>query len=55
MFETEIEEHQGFERDKIKTKTIIDFDTYQPNESLRNEVSVDSENWVRNIYAKINT
>ena len=23
--------------------------------SLRNKVSVDSDNWVRNIYAKINT
>ena len=25
-------------RRKVKAKTIIDFDTYSPNESLRNEV-----------------
>ena len=56
MFEMEIEEeHQGLEGEKVKTKTIIDFDTYQPNESLRNEISVNSDNWVGNIYAKINT
>ena len=27
MFEMEIEEHQGFEREKVKIKTIINFDT----------------------------
>ena len=32
------EEHQDLEGEKVKTKTIIDFDTYQPNESLRNEM-----------------
>ena len=49
------EEHSGIEGEKVKTKAKIDFETYTPNESLRNDFSITSDNWVGNIYAKINT
>ena len=43
------------ENEAIKTMTSIDFETYTPNEALRTDFSITSENCVGNIYTRINT
>jgi len=49
------EEFPGFEGEPVKTSTMIDFDTYTPNDSLKNDFSITNDNWVGNIYARIHT
>lgn len=49
------EEFPGFEGEPIRTSTSIDFETYTPNDNMKQDYSINSDNCVGNIYARINT